>query len=225
MDACLLRVTGHFSKTCRRCIFMGRSQVQMAKETSKEIEGYISRHPEYQQHLVKLRKVIRSTELVEAFKWGIPSYTINGKNVVGIGAFKSYAGLWFFQGSFLKDPHKMLINAQEGKTKGLRQIRFNSTGEIDETILREYLLEAIENQKQGKEIKPEKKPLIIPGELKEALSSNGQLAEAFEELTTGKKKEYAEYIAEAKRSETKHSRLEKITPMILTGIGLNDRYK
>ena len=52
--------------------------------------------------------------LEENVKWGTPVYSLNGKNVVGITAFKSYVGLWFFQGIFLKDPFKYLVNAQEG---------------------------------------------------------------------------------------------------------------
>lgn len=194
-------------------------------EMSKTVEEYLDKNPEYTKELTKLREIIHKTELVETVKWGIPTYTINGKNVVGIGAFKSYAGLWFFQGSFLKDPKNLLINAQEGKTKGLRQMRFENAEQIDEKIVYEYLQEAIENQKQGKEIKPEKKKLVIPDELKEALSKDSQLAEAFDELTPGKQKEYAEYIAEAKQAKTKLTRLEKITPMIKSGVGLNDRYK
>ncbi len=194
-------------------------------EMSKTVEEYLEKNPEYTKELTKLREIIHKTELVETVKWGIPTYTINGKNVVGIGAFKSYAGLWFFQGSFLKDPQNLLINAQEGKTKGMRQMRFENAEHIDERIVKEYLLEAIENQKQGKEIKPEKKKLVIPDELKEALSTDSQLAEAFDELTPGKQKEYAEYIHEAKQAKTKLTRLEKITPMIKSGVGLNDRYK
>ena len=194
-------------------------------EMSKTVEEYFSKHPEYEKELYLLREIIRQTELVETVKWGIPTYTINKKNVVGIGAFKSYVGLWFFNGSFLKDAKKLLINAQEDKTKGLRQMRFSKVEEIDQKIIHTYLLEAIENQKQGKEIKPEKKPLIIPDELKEALSSDSQLSEAFDSLTPGKRKEYAEYISDAKQVKTKHSRLQKITPMIKSGVGLNDRYK
>ena len=44
-------------------------------------------------------------------------------------------------------------------------------------------------------------------------------------LTPGKQREYCEYIASSKREATKHSRLEKITPMILNSVGLNDKYK
>lgn len=194
-------------------------------EMSKTVEEYLTKHPEYEKELSLLRKIILKTELVETVKWGIPTYTINNKNVVGIGAFKSYVGLWFFNGSFLKDTSNLLINAQEDKTKGMRQMRFSNVEEIDQKVIHAYLIEAIENQKQGKEIKPEKKPLLIPDELKEALSADSQLSEAFDGLTPGKRKEYAEYISDAKQAKTKLTRLEKITPMIRSGVGLNDRYK
>lgn len=194
-------------------------------EKNKTVEEYLSKHTEYAAELTKLREILNSTELVETVKWGIPTYTINGKNVVGIGAFKSYTGLWFFNGSFLSDPKGLLINAQEGKTKGMRQMRFENVDAIDEEVVRAYVLEAIENQKQGKEIKPEKKPLVLPEELKEALSKDVRLSEQFDSLTPGKQKEYGEYIADAKRTDTKLKRLEKIIPMILNGGGLYDKYK
>ena len=44
-------------------------------------------------------------------------------------------------------------------------------------------------------------------------------------MTVGKRREYAEYISSAKREETKEKSLEKILPMIVAGIGLNDRYR
>lgn len=50
----------------------------------------------------------------ETNKWSAPVYTSNGKNIVGLGAFKSYTGLWFFQGALLKDEKKLLINAGNG---------------------------------------------------------------------------------------------------------------
>lgn len=197
----------------------------MSMEMAKTVEEYLEWHPEYVALLEKLRAIILETELTESVKWGIPTYTINEKNVVGIGAFKAYAGLWFYNGVFMKDASKKLINAQEGKTKGMRQWRFDSSDEVDEKLVLEYLQEAIQNQKDGKEIKPEKKPLIIPDELKEALASDSSLSELFDAQTLSFRREYAEYILEAKRPETKMKRLEKIIPMIKNGIGLNDKYK
>ncbi|MEO9485440.1 MAG: DUF1801 domain-containing protein [Ekhidna sp.] len=175
--------------------------------------------------LEKLRSILLNTELVEKMKWGIPTYCLGNKNVVGIGAFKTYAGLWFFNGVFLKDEAKVLINAQEGKTKGMRQWRFTSLEDLNEPLIVSYLEEAIQNQRDGKEVKPEKKPLIIPDELKEALASSSQLSESFESLSLSCRREYAEYVLEAKRMDTKQKRLEKIIPMILEHVGLNDRYR
>ena len=192
---------------------------------AKSPEEYISYYPEYAELLTKLRQILSGSELEEKMKWGIPTYCLKNKNVAGIGAFKTYAGVWFFNGVFLKDEAKVLINAQEGKTKGMRQWRFNSLNELDENALLTYINEAIQNQKEGKEVKPERKPLIIPAELKEVLASDGILSEAFDGLSLSGKRGYAEYVSEAKRIDTKQKRLEKIIPMIRKGIGLNDKYK
>jgi uncharacterized protein YdeI (YjbR/CyaY-like superfamily) len=67
--------------------------------------------------------------------------------------------------------------------------------------------------------------LVLPSELKEELEKNEELKKSFQQLTKGKQREYANYITEAKREATKHSRLEKIKPMIKNAMGLNDKYK
>jgi uncharacterized protein YdeI (YjbR/CyaY-like superfamily) len=166
--------------------------------------------------------------MTETIKWGVPVYTFEGKNIVGIAGFKAYVGLWFFQGAMLKDKNKKLINAQDGKTKALRQWRFNSVKEIEaeSKTIKQYLREAILNQKQGKEIKPErKKPFDIPKELNDIIKKYKKVKECFYSLSLPKQRDYCNYISEAKRETTKISRLEKIVPMILKRIGLNDKYR
>jgi uncharacterized protein YdeI (YjbR/CyaY-like superfamily) len=192
---------------------------------SKTADEYILIKKQWENELKKLREIIQKTELEETIKWGAPVYTLYNKNVVGLGAFKSYVGLWFFQGSYLKDRKKVLISAHE-KTKGLRQMRFNSINEIDEKLVSEYVKEAIKNQKEGKEIKPTKNTsTTIPNELKEIFKKKLKLKDKFESLTPFKQKEYCEYISEAKREETRQNRLKKIIPLIKNGIGLNDKYR
>ncbi len=193
---------------------------------SKSVEEFIDNNPEWKDVIQVLRAIIVSTEMVETIKWGIPVYTYNTKNVMGLGAFKSYVGIWFYQGVFLEDKKNMLTNAQEGKTKGLRQWRFTSVDEIDKDLVLQYVQEAIQNQKEGKEIKPQKlKNIEIPPELSSLLTSNISLKRSFDQLTPFKQKEFIEYIATAKREVTRLSRLEKITPMIIKGVGLNDKYR
>lgn len=194
--------------------------------TSEKIEAYIEKHEQWSEQLSQLRDVFQKTELTEEVKWGTPHYTLNGKLVAGMAGFKNHYAIWFHHGSFLKDPHKKLMNAQEGKTKGLRQWRFERGDEIDTDLVHSYIQESIENSLAGKEIKPErKKGVSIPPELQTAMDANSKLAEAFACLTPGKQREYADHIAEAKREATRLSRLEKSTPMILEGVGLHDKYK
>ncbi len=190
------------------------------------VEEYIEENAHFGDALKILHGIISRTELIETIKWNAPVYELNGKKVIGLGAFKHHFGIWFFSGVFLKDEQKLLVNAQE-KTKGLRQMRFNSINDINKTHVLAYVKEAIENQKLGKELKSErhKKETIIPLELKNLLNKNLQLKGSFNALTPYKQREYCEYISDAKRAETKQNRLEKITEMILKGLGLNDKYK
>ena len=89
-----------------------------------------------------LQTIISKTNLVETIKWGAPVYTLNGKNIVGITGFKNHFALWFYKGIELKDSNKVLVNAQEGVTKSLRQWRFTSKLEINEKLILEYIEEA-----------------------------------------------------------------------------------
>jgi len=191
------------------------------------VEAYIETNTHFKDELTLLREIISSTGLDETIKWSAPTYTLNGKNVVGLGAFKNHFGIWFFNGVFLKDEQGLLINAQENKTKALRQMRFTTKGDIDKATVLSYVKEAIANQKLGLELKPERKAkaVTIPEVLQTVLNSDSELHQSFKALTPGKQREYCEYIATAKRDATKLSRIEKITPMILSGVGLNDKYK
>lgn len=193
----------------------------------RNVEQYIEKHPKWEAQLTELRQMLLSTGLEETIKWGAPAYTINGKNVVGLSGFKNHYGLWFFQGALLKENTALLVNAQEEKTKAMRQMRFEEGDELNCEVVRKYVLEAIQNQKEGKEIKADRaeKELIIPSELETAFSADNSLKTAFEKLSPGKQREYATHISEAKREATRQQRLEKITPMIQDGIGLYDKYK
>lgn len=192
---------------------------------AEKIDAYFDKQSQWIEGLTLLRKTLNEMEYTEEVKWGMPTYTINGKNLIGLAGFKNHFGIWFHQGIFLSDPHNLLTNAQEGKTKGMRHIKFFDSSEVDLAIIMPYLEETIQNHKDGKAIKTErnKANFEMPDLLKDALNSEGM--KLFEELSTSKQNEYIEYIVTAKREATKLSRIEKIVPMILSGAGLNDKYK
>ena len=194
-------------------------------DKKQKLDSYFAKQEKWGPGMESLRSLLQELGFFEDVKWGMPTYTIDGKNIVGLSGFKNHFGLWFFQGVFLSDPHRMLINAQEGKTKAMRQMKFHSNEDIDLKIISEYLKEAISNHKEGKEVKPERKKveLEMPDSLKGALGDAGMVA--FNSLSASKQNEYKEYIISAKRESTVKSRIEKVLPLIQKGVGLNDLYR
>lgn len=195
----------------------------------KTAEAYIAGKPEWQEGLNTLRNLILELPFEEHIKWNAPVYMACGRNLVGLSAFKNHFGLWFFEGASLSDRHQVLTNAQEGKTKYMRQWKFNDVHALDSTLIRTYLKEVLEVAQNTKA--PEQKSRIpaknagLPSILEEALKQDPLLLKAFENFTPYKRKEFSAYIGEAKRESTQRKRLEKILPMIRKGEGLNDKYR
>ena len=198
-------------------------------DKSEKVERYYAEEHLFSSAIQKLRDIALKTGLEETFKWMFPTYTIDGKNVISICKFNKHFGIWFFNGVFLSDEKQVLENAQEGKTQAMRHWKFYAIEDILEQDLQAYINEAIENQKQGRILTPLKKTKAtkkpIPELLKAALAKNKTAESTFETLSPYKQNEYSEYIANAKQEKTKHSRLEKILPMIAEGKGLNDMYR
>jgi len=127
------------------------------KISSMKEEKYIwNKVNQWEDELEIIKAILAKTELVETTKWGGSIYTHNDKNILGIGGFKSYFGVWFMNGVFLKDEAKVLV-AATNETKALRQWRFQSKEEINEKLLLLYIKEAIENETKGLSHKPVKK--------------------------------------------------------------------
>jgi uncharacterized protein YdeI (YjbR/CyaY-like superfamily) len=183
--------------------------------------------PEFHEIEIKLLEIMRSMEaLTETVKWGAPVFVHAGRNIVAVLAFKHFVSVWFYDGVFLKDQEGKLIAASDGKTKALRQWRFTRVEEIDESLVKRYVSEAIANAEKGIGLKAEPKTEVeMDIALLDALNSNANLKNAFHQLSKAKQREYIIYVAEAKQETTKFKRIEKISPQILNGMGLNEKYK
>lgn len=195
------------------------------KQNNLEKENKWNKTNQWENEIEQLHAIIRKTSLVETTKWGGSVYTHKNKNVVGIGGFKSYFGIWFYNGVFLKDEKKLLINANEENTKSLRQMRFTSVNEIDEKLILYYINEAIEIEEKGLFIPKEKKETIIPELLQNELDKNQELLSKFNAFSPYKQREFIEHLTSAKQEKTQLARLEKIIPLIVEGKGLNDKYR
>ena len=197
-------------------------------DKSEKVVAYFEEENPFQKHITILREIALKSNLEETYKWMFPTYMINGKNVLSICKFKNHCGIWFFNGVFLKDTEKVLVNAQDGKTQAMRHWKFSLNDTIDTGKISAYMNEAIENERKGLKLIPKKKSpkrLTVPPELNAVFKKDASLKKAFDKLSSYKRKQYCDYIALAKREKTKLVRLDKILPMIAMGKDLNDIYR
>jgi uncharacterized protein YdeI (YjbR/CyaY-like superfamily) len=189
-----------------------------------KVDEFLSKAKKWKEEYEKLRSFVLDCELNEEFKWMHPCYTFEKKNIVLIHGFKEYCALLFHKGALLKDDHGILIQQTEN-VQAARQIRFTNVQEIVEmeTILKAYIYEAIEVEKDGLEVNFKKNTeFIIPEELQTKFDKNPALKTAFEALTPGRQRAYILYFSAPKQSKTRQSRIEKSIQQILDLKGLND---
>jgi len=178
----------------------------------------------WQAEIAAMRRVLADLAMKEECKWGNPTYTVDGKNIVIMQGFKEYFGLGFFQGALLKDPRKVLV--QLGQVHAGRVMKFTSAKEITAkaAIIKAYVREAIAVEKAGLRMEPKKtSDFPVPEELTWRFRKDPRFKRAFEALTPGRQRSYLYHFAAAKRSATRAARIEKAMPAIFKGRGFLER--
>ena len=170
-----------------------------------------------------LRQLILETELLEERKWGVPTYTLNGKNVVMLGVFKDSCVLSFIKGQLIPDPKGLLELTGPNSREG-RILRFTklSQATLLEKDIRHYLQEAILVEQSGKKAVPSSSPQELPAELLQKFVEHPGLEAAFFALTLGRQRGYLIHFSGAKQSPTRLSRINKCIPKIFEGKGMLD---
>jgi uncharacterized protein YdeI (YjbR/CyaY-like superfamily) len=171
-----------------------------------------------------LRQLCLASGLNEELKWGQACYDMDGCKVVLIHGFKEYCALLFMKGALLKDPKGLLVQ-QTKNVQSARQIRFTSLVDINKqkAAVKAYIGEAIAVEKSGAKVKMKSvADFDMPQEFLTRLDDDPELAEAFRALTPGRQKGYLLYFGGAKQSATRAARVEKHSPRILKGLGLDD---
>ncbi len=193
-------------------------------EANPKIDFFFSNAQKWQKEFEILREIPLDCGLTEELKWGKPCYSFSENNIVLIHGFKEYCALLLFKGVLIKDTHGILIQ-QTKNVQVARQIRFTSTKEIMKLkpILKSYVQEAIKIEKSGLKTELKKTPeYIVPIEFQNKMASMPALKAAFKALTPGRQRGYLLHFSSPKQSSTRQARIEKCTPQILKGKGLND---
>jgi uncharacterized protein YdeI (YjbR/CyaY-like superfamily) len=178
----------------------------------------------WKAEIAAMQRVMAGFPMKQERKWGKPTYTVDGKNIVILQGFKEYFALGFFQGALLEDPAKVLV--QLGQVHAGRVMKFTSAKDITAkaAIIKAYVREAIAIEKAGLRMKPKTtSDFPVPGELTERFRTDARFKRAFAALTPGRQRSYLYHFAAAKQSATRRARIEKAMPAIFAGRGFLER--
>jgi len=173
-------------------------------------DEYIAKAADFAQPiLIHLRQLIHDTvpEIQETMKWSMPFFDLKGP-VCQMAAFKQHCTFGLWKGALLSDPDNLL---EKSDSMGhFRRIISLADLPADE-ILMQYIREAVELNKQGiKIVKPKstiKPPLVVPGYFATLLKEHPQAETQFNAFSNSHKKEYIEWITDAKTEGTRQKRM------------------
>lgn len=193
--------------------------------TNPKVDQFLQKTTKWKAEMTLLREIILElTALTEDYKWMHPCYTLQGKNIVLIHAFKAYCALLFHKGALLKDSAHILIQQTEN-VQSARQLRFTNIDQIKQQkpLIKAYIEEAIAIEKAGLTVAlKQTSDYTIPQEFQKILEENATLKHAFNALTPGRQRAYLFYFSQAKQAKTREARIEKYIPKILDGKGMDD---
>ncbi len=181
---------------------------------------------QWEDELRLLRNLVLDCGLTEESKWGVPCYTDQNKNILIVSAFKNYCSISFFKGVLLNNNKGLLVEPGP-HSQAARLFKFTSLNDIlkIESDIKAAIFEALEIEKAGLTIPFKKNHEPLPEELHEAFDRDPTLKTAFESLTPGRQRGYILHFSQPKQAKTRIARIEKCTSMILSGIGLHDKYQ
>ena len=195
----------------------------------KRVDAYIEKAQPFARPILKhLRELVHEgcPGIEETVKWGMPSFDYKGP-FCSMAAFKEYAVFGFWKAALMKDAEKMKDNQQNamghaGKIKTLSDLP-------PDKVLISWIKEAAKLNDEGVKLPPrkktEQKDLVIPDYFTKALGKNKKAVKVFEGFSPSHKKEYVQWITEAKTEETRNRRMDTAIEWIAEGKGRNWKYE
>ena len=195
----------------------------MSKKDAR-VDAYIRKSAPFAQPILKhLRSVVHaaSPEIEEAMKWGFPHFMYKGM-LCGMAAFKAHAMLGFWKGPLVVP-------------KGESDDEFRNFGHLktvsdlpSKKVLTGYIKKAMALNDEGVTLKREPrkaaKPTAMPKDLSAALAKNKKAKETFDDFSPSHKREYVEWITQAKQEDTRDRRVKKAIAQMADNKPLNWKY-
>jgi uncharacterized protein YdeI (YjbR/CyaY-like superfamily) len=192
------------------------------------IDAYIAKAAPFAKPILEnLRAAVHSTcpDCEETLKWSMPSFTYAGGILCTMASFKEHATFGFWKGSLVVDP------GTNRTTEAMGQFgRITSVKDLPPRAkLAGYIRQAMKLNEEGVTVKRKvaapSAPLAVPADLKAALARSARAKKAFEQFPPSHRREYVEWITEAKREETRKRRVATAVEWMAAGKSMNWKYE
>lgn len=194
------------------------------------IDAYIMKSAPFAQPIMEhLRKLVHKAcpQVEETIKWGFPHFEYKGI-LCSMAAFKQHCSFGFWKAALMKDEHKVLKVADKHAMGHFDRITSLESLPADKILLA-YIKEAArlneEDVKLPAKAKAGKKEIETPEELLKALKKNKAAHKAFENFSPSHRREYIEWITEAKTEATRDKRIQTTIEWLTEGKSRNWKYE
>lgn len=193
------------------------------------VDAYIAKQKDFAKPiLAHIRELVHALcpSAAEEIKWGAPFFMYAGAPMCQMAAFKEHAALGFWKAALIEEMPPSANNGGEsagnfGRLKTVKDVPSRK-------VLSPLIKAAMQLNDEGVAVPKEKsaKPeLEVPAELTAALGKNRKAKSAFEAFPPSHRREYVQWITEAKREETRAKRVAQAVEWMAEGKSRNWKYQ
>ncbi len=196
------------------------------------IDAYIEKSADFARPiLTHIRKLVHKAcpDTEETMKWSMPHFDYRGEMMCSMAAFKQHCVFGFWKAALMKDAD-VLIGKNSNAAMG-NLGRINSVKDLPaDKIMIAWIKEAKKLNEEGKKLaknqppKHEKVKLVVPDYFKDVMKKNKKAWTSFDAFSYSHKKEYVEWVTEAKTEETRNKRLVQAVEWLAEGKSRNWKY-
>lgn len=198
---------------------------------NKSIDVYIAKSADFAKPILEhVRELIHNTcpDVEEKMKWSMPFFDYKGEMMCHMASFKQHCAVGFWKASIMKDPVLRETAASETAMGHLGKITSLKDLPPDKKII-SWIKEAMILNDNGIKLPPkaaskEKKEIVVPDYFAKALAKNKKANATFEAFAYSHKKEYIQWITEAKTEATRNKRMLQAIEMMTEGKSRHWKY-
>ena len=191
-------------------------------QPQEKINQFIAEQPEWQRKImIRLRQLVRAADpdVDETWRGNTPEYDHKGP-VVGLHAFKTCVSVWFHKGAQLKDPQGLFKLTAKDNTRAVRKYKVSEGEAINEKAFSDLVKQAVKLNEVGERpagSKVGRKSVELPPDMESCLRRDEEAWQHWEKFSSSHKKEYVEWVTDARQEETRKRRIAKALEMIREG--------